>query len=177
MSVKSLEKKAPVPFDTLYLLRIVALLAALAGVTTVVMISGRFAPPTGTFRVGAKNSPAPDRFFLSLRQEANEQGAILTYSSSYPKWFYDRAEIGDQIVGRYCHFQLYRDDRWQAMYIPWQLLLASLMTLIWCLPLLLWLRRPKTPYSRMLLGLAMASELTSIACFLWLVGEASLRAK
>lgn len=157
------EKRAVV----LLAVRILALPTAAVGFLSFTFLAENVAPPFGALRVIEKRA-SETRCRIVAKSDPNENGGTITYDTAYPKWFYDKVAVGDWLVIGYCHFRLVRDGRWIAVYVPWRHVFPEgFVPLAWCLPMILWLPRPKVLHSWLLVGLAAASELSLVGVVLW----------
>ncbi|MBN1910131.1 MAG: hypothetical protein JW818_10360 [Pirellulales bacterium] len=156
------EKKAVV----FMVVRILALPSAALGVSFFTFLAENVAPPFGALRVIEKCA-SETQCSIVAKSEPNENGGTITYATAYPKWFYAKVAVGDWLVIGFCHFRLVRDGQWIATYIPWHVFPGGFVPLTWCLPMILWLPRPKVLHSWFFIGLAAASELSLVGVVLW----------
>lgn len=155
--MKSLRDTKP---TALSFVRLCAVPSFVSGFLVFTALAETVAPPFGTLKVIEKRATGPDRHRILARSDPNEGGGTLGYETTYPKWFYDKAEVGDRLVIGFCHFRLVRDHRWIALYVPWHVFPDAFVPLAWCLPILLWLPRPKVFHSWLAIGLGGISELS-----------------
>ena len=156
------EKKSVV----LLAVRTLAVPTAAVGFLFFTALAENVAPPFGALRVIEKRA-SETRCRIAAKSEPNEKGGTITYDTTYPKWFYDKVAVGDWLVIGYCHFRLVRDGRCIAVYFPWHVFPGGFVPLAWCLPMILWLPRPKVLHSWLFVGLAAASELSLVGAVLW----------
>jgi hypothetical protein len=115
--------------------------------------------------VTEKSNDSPGRYRINIENAPNARGGRGAISDLYPKWLYDKVQIGDTLYAGPAHYWVTRNGSLVTLYFPTRHFPVAWMPLAWCLPAVLWLRRPRMLRSMPVVLAALASE----GWFVWMM--------
>jgi hypothetical protein len=92
----------------------VSLLMEIVGFETIHATTRSWPPLTIT----EKRNP-PGRFILSGTDTPGGKGSCSSANVEFPEWFYDRAQVGDELVSGLCHMRLVRGRTLIGVDVQW----------------------------------------------------------
>ena len=127
-------------------------------------------PTFHVYHVIAKIVSAPNRYIIEIRTKPNKNGGTMGSFQSYPKWLFDRVEVGDVFYPAPGHICVTGDGWVKACYVPWQdVFPLAWLPLIWCMPSVLWLFHGSWTRSIPVLVVALAIELSFASTIAWAI--------